>query len=357
MITKPFTIFIDTSIFESENFFQGRNLRTLCELTKSKIVELKITDIIYEELKQRIRANVTKAQTSTKKSLQVINGEGKILKNIPQLKDLYSLLNINLSEIENELLTQLNIFLEYYHFEIINSKISNVNEVFHDYFQTKPPFKEGSKKNEFPDAFSINTIKKWAEINNEKIIFLTNDSDFLELSIKNIDNTHSISSLLDFITRHTNEIHTDFIEKQNWDYNFDYEIRDALENNFDLQLRQAVEEEIFIYSDYYEPEIDDLENYEATIESKDINSIDLNKNVIFEVRGTITFNTNLSYYEISNAIYDKEDDEWYGKESKDIKETFSATIVCLAKFNYNLSDDFFEFAEITYFEVEKIEEV
>lgn len=357
MITKPFTIFIDTSIFESDNFFQGRNLRTLCDLTKSKIVELKITDIIYEELKQRIRANLTKAQTSTKKSLQAINGEGKILKNIPQLKDLYTLLNINLSEIEEELLTQLDTFLEHYHFEIIDSKISNVNEVFQDYFLTKPPFKEGLKKNEFPDAFSINTIKKWAEINNEKIIFLTNDSDFLELSIKNIDNTHSISTLLDFITRHTNELHTNFIEKQMLEYDFGYEIRHSLENNYDLQLKQAVEEKIFIYSDYFDPEIDDLENFYATIDSKEINSIELNKNVIFEINATITFNTNLSYYEISNAFYDKEDDEWYGKEAKNILETFSANTICLAKFNYDIQDDIFEFSEITYFEVERIEEV
>ena len=83
----------------------------------------------------------------------------------------------------------------------------------------------------------------------------------------------------------------------------------------------------------------------------------LDDSVIFEINSTITFNAVLSYYEISNAFYDKEDDEWYGKQPRTINETFSAKVVCLAKFNYNFYDDYFEFNEITFFEVEQIEEV
>ena len=103
--------------------------------------------------------------------------------------------------------------------------------------------------------------------------------------------------------------------------------------------------------------IHDFENFYATIDTKEINSINLNDSVVFEINSTITFNAILSYYEISNAFYDKEDDEWYGKQLKTVNETFSVKVVCLAKFNYNLYDDYFEFNEITFFEVEEVEEV
>ena len=357
MIAKPFIIFIDTSIFESENFFLGRNLKNLCDLSKDNIVELKITNIVYEELKQRIKANILKSQISTKKSLQTLNGDGKILKNIKSLQNLYSLLNIDFHNVEIQLLKKLDDFLKEFNFEIINSNISDVNEVFNNYFNTKPPFKDGAKKNEFPDAFSINTIKKWAEKNYEKVIFLTNDSDFLEISIKNIDNTHTISTLLDHIARQTHEIHIKFIEDQNIEYDFGYEIREALEKNYTLQLKQALEEDIFFYADLYDPEIDDLENFYATIDSMKINSIEQNKKVVFETTSSISFDTKLSYYEILNAFYDKEDDEWYGKEPKIILKSFSANVICLIEFHYNINDDFFHFNKITSFEVKKIEEI
>lgn len=356
MSIKPI-IFIDTSIFESENFFKGRNLLSLCNLSKDNVVELKITDIIYEELKQRIKSNILKAQTSIKKSLQALNGEGKILKNVDEFTEVYSKLSLDFPKIELKLLNQLDKFLKKYNIEIINSNISDVNEVFKDYFAVKPPFKDGVKKNEFPDAFSINTIKKWSEKNNKKVIFLTIDSDFIELSFKNIDNSHTISTLLDFITRHTNETHSEFIENQITDPYFGWEITDLLTQDYDSQLRQAIEEDIFFYTEYFEPEIEQLENYYPIIDSKKINSIVQNQNVIFEIDASISFDCKLSYYDISNAYYDKEDDEWYGKELKNVTKTFVANIICLADFEYNLDDDFFEFKELTNFEVVKIEEV
>jgi len=357
MEIKPFTVFLDTSIFEAENFFQGRNLIKLCEFTKNKIVELKITDIIYEELKQRIKSNILKAQISTKKTFQAINGEGKILKNVEDLNVLYTLLNIDFLEVERLLLLKLEEFLKKYDFEIINSNISDINEVFIDYFNITPPFKEGSKKNEFPDAFSLNTIKQWAKKNNEKIFFLTQDSDFLKVSNKNIDITHTISTLLDYITRHTNEIHTTFIENKIEEYDFDYNIEKVLEDENFEQLTQAVEDDIFIYGDYYDPEIGDIEKYYVTIDSKQINSIIQNKSVTFEINASISLDIELSYYDISNAFYDKEDDEWYGKEPKTAIKNYIANIVCLVEFDYNLINDIFDFKQITNFEVNRIEEV
>lgn len=324
MEIKPFTVFLDTSIFEAENFFLGRNLIKLCELSKNKIVELKITDIIYEELKQRIKSNISKAQISTKKTFQAINGEGKILKNVEGLNNLYSLLNIDFFEVERALLIKLEEFLEKYDFEIINSNISNISEVFNDYFNIAPPFKEGAKKNEFPDAFSLNTIKQWAKKNNEKIFFLTQDSDFLQISYKNIDITHTISTLLDYITRHNNEIHISFIENKIKEYDFDYNIEKVLEDKDFEQLIQAIENDIFIYGDYYDPEIGDMEKYYVTIDSKQINSIIQSKSVTFEINASISIDIELSYYDISNAFYDKEDDEWYGKEPKSTIKNYIA---------------------------------
>lgn len=356
MNSESIIVFIDTSIFEGENFFKGRNLLKLCELSKSKIVEIKITDIIYEEIKQRIKSNLNKSQIAIKKSAQLINGEAKILKNLKEFDDISAILRVDFIEIQNQFLEKLENFISEYNIEIIDSNISDVNEVFHDYFKVKPPFKEGAKKSEFPDAFSNNTIKKWTELSHRKIIFLSTDTDFAQLSFKNIDYSHNISTLLDHISRNTNELHASFIENQMEDRDYNYIITNKIEENYDFQLMQAVEENIFYYLDLFDPEIDNLQNFYAVILSNEINSIEQNDYVIFEIVASISFSAEVSYYDISAAFYDKEDDEWYGKEQKTVTKNFSATVIFLAKFDYNLNDEYFDFNEITNFEVQQIEE-
>lgn len=57
MSTKePLIIFLDTSIFRSENFFQGINLKRLYQYSQKGFCKIKITDIVKREFLSQIKS-------------------------------------------------------------------------------------------------------------------------------------------------------------------------------------------------------------------------------------------------------------------------------------------------------------
>lgn len=56
------SIFLDTSIYENSNFsFSNRKFSKLKELAEKNEVVLLYNDIVYQEVKQHIRENVSEA--------------------------------------------------------------------------------------------------------------------------------------------------------------------------------------------------------------------------------------------------------------------------------------------------------
>lgn len=64
------------------------------------------------------------------------------------------------------------------------SYCDNVKDVFEKYFDKKKPFGLEKKKEEFPDAFIIQSLEKYIKKNSldKEIIVLTNDKDYVEAS-------------------------------------------------------------------------------------------------------------------------------------------------------------------------------
>lgn len=53
--------------------------------------------------------------------------------------------------------------------------------VVQDYFEQRPPFKEGRKRHEFPDAFAAAILKHWCDTQNENLFVVKNDPDWAGL--------------------------------------------------------------------------------------------------------------------------------------------------------------------------------
>lgn len=348
-------IFLDTSIFESENFFKGRNLNRLCELAKSGQIELKITDIVYQEVIQRIKANISKAETSFKKAHSLINGDGKILKNVEEFDAYYPLPKVDFETNFKKLTDKFNNLLENNLIETVDSKISDLKEVFNDYFQTKPPFKDGKKKSEFPDAFTFSTIKGWTNKTGKKVYFLSNDSDFDELTTENIDCSHSLSTILDLISREIDDKHTAFIEEVYG--NSQLEIIQALENQFNYELSDAVFNKILYDPFYEEPEVEIPTDIEVEIEIGVINEIIIDSSFSYEVESNITFSINVEYTDLSMAYYDKEDGVWWGEERVTETKQYSANVISIAEFSYDLEDKNGFYYQMNDFKIRDLEKV
>lgn len=87
--------------------------------------------------------------------------------------------------------------------EIVNASNIDVENILTLYFEKKPPFGDGKKKSEFPDAFSLYSLK--LHLNpNEKIYVVSEDGDMKAFCESNPQfvNIESLDKLLDIYTQH-----------------------------------------------------------------------------------------------------------------------------------------------------------
>jgi hypothetical protein len=57
---------------------------------------------------------------------------------------------------------------------------ANISEIFDDYFAGTPPFGEGKKKSEFPDAFVLASLLSWLRPGRPKMYIVGKDPDLLK---------------------------------------------------------------------------------------------------------------------------------------------------------------------------------
>lgn len=65
---------------------------------------------------------------------------------------------------------------------VIGSSQLTVTDLMTRYFQNLPPFSNGKKKAEFPDAVSLLSLEAWAKENNAKILAISGDGDWVSFA-------------------------------------------------------------------------------------------------------------------------------------------------------------------------------
>lgn len=342
-------VFLDTGIFEKENFFKGNKINQLAELGKNNFVEIKITDITYKEIQKRIVVNLKKASNSYKKAYQQLNGEGKILKNLTTFEVYYKIPKVDIEKEFLKLKEKLDKFISDNKVEIVSSKDASINEVFEQYFSKKPPFGEGQKKDEFPDAFTLNTIKQWCLQNNKKVYVLFTDSDIRSYKNENLLVDYDIVDFLDAVNR---KIETKKVETLEKIYaKIKPEIIADVKRNISSDLVNFVTEELdsdpfFDEADLMPPVIENLIIKEYSIAGTNHNYVTL------ELLCTITFEIEGSYVDYTSAFYDREDSVWLGAESVDRHMIYFADLIF--QIDVNLLNE--SFSNMGYYHLENLEE-
>lgn len=293
---EKINIFIDTSIFIGQNFdYQNQLFQRTVDWAKTKKIKVFITDITLREIEANINKKVIKAinicsACDKKKDL-------KILKNIgtSQIKKLFQ--RENKQKNIDELKCQLNSFIKDASIEILSTSKVSVEEVFNKYFTMKPPFGDGKKKYEFPDAFALFALEDWCNINKEKIYIISKDSDMIKYCETAI-NLISFKRLDDF---------TNFVETKNTDSKIIIELfKDNEEIIFDKLKSEFIDKDFWI-----EDHIGDVENI-SDIKPKiiKINLIKVEedkKTAIVAITAETTFGADIIYDDLETAIYDSED--------------------------------------------------
>jgi len=349
-------VFIDTSIFESENYFEGRNINLLFHLSQEKLISLKITDIIYREIFKRLEEHSIKAINLYKNQKIEFNQEARILRNINILNDQFKKDNIKLLKENSKqlLLQKFDEVIENNNIEIINTNIADASEILEDYFAANAPFKEGNKKNEFPDAFNINTIKHWCENNFNDCFFITNDKDFTNYEHPQINCKFNLSTLLEFLYIENSDVKEEIFNRIYRDSisEIEYETESSLISSLESSAFEIL---------YNDPWMEDVEvNFHAFEETEfDIALINEIKTDTFtyEIELNIKYSVDCDYTDLNSAFYDKEDGIWLGEINRSEKRNFKANALIYPSFSYDSKKYTGEFMEIVDYEIREIEEI
>lgn len=333
---------LDTGIFIKENFFHGKKINSLLSLSIKGIIEIYITEITYNELKNKFSSFLDKAISNHKKFTK--EQENWILRNNKNSDKLFE--KIDKTTIETEFENKLDDFIKEGVIKVIPYKSINIKSVFDNYFQGLPPFGNGDKKSEFPDAFSLGLIKDYLSTKGFDAVVFSTDKDFIKCSSSSLEITNEYDKYLDEKFKHLDKIKSD------------------ITNILFLQNKEFLKQS---FVDWYKSNLDDFslyyeavnykEIYDLTIDEDDIEIGDLEYNivnieddvVIIEVTGDVNVKVSVLTDDEEFMYYDSDDKSYHYLETN--FETFEK------KFNSKMIVTTEIISEEDYFEDFEIESI
>lgn len=318
-------IYLDTTVFKNANFhYNSQVFKQLITLAEKEKLRLFLTSITIREVESHIRRDVIKAISTIKNCRK----EARILRNIDDASYKWLFEDIDENETFNKIFSLFNDFMGNAKIEVIPINNLNIEEVFDKYFTFQPPFSEGKKKDEFPDAFVIQAITEWCKRKDENMYIISNDNDM----VTGCEGNESLFSLkkIEELLNHFSFIDVDISAFATTA--FDYckrGIKESIKTEFEFLGFILVDEDGIA---------ENIEVTEIDITNKYL--IDVNENsASFNIDAEVTFKTDVSYDDMSTAYKDS--------DTKDlvplfvINETISrkVNISCEVYISYEIEDD------------------
>lgn len=302
-------IFLDTSIFIKENFFAGNKLKAFLKHEQESEIKLFTTEITTKECIENLLRNFNDSYNTLKKVLKELNNKAKVFKNVESLNSVFGIQNSFDFEEESKQIKERFEKLISDHFEEIDIDNLKTSKVLDDYFSYKPPFCEGKKKYEFPDALVLNSLESWCEKNKAKIYIVADDGDLNSYKSDYLIPIKEYDKLLELISYTFSE------------ENINQKIDEIIESN-ESDIISSIET-IFIDefptdgfddSQGFEYETNGVEKFEAYIEHHSVLQIFDNIATV-ELSVPVDYTADISYEDTNSGWYDKEDGRWYGTDS------------------------------------------
>ena len=325
-------LFIDTSFFEENNFFKGK-LARLYQYVKDGYIKLYTNEIVIKEVKSRISKKMAFAKSNCTKLFN--SPDSYILGNTSHSDTIRKLKDKNYFKKEiKRLCSEFDKIIIETPFIIIPYDDIDFTKIIEDYFSEKPPFKEGDKKSEFPDAFIMSSIEKYCEKNRVKITAISNDSDWLCYKPTNFETSNNIDSIFE-----------DIVKEKRKDNPIGF-VTNLLEINkikILSQIKKHITQNVYFENtDYIDSEITNFAIRELELLNEAITYIDdISVEVIFNIN--IDMSADVTYPDYENAYWDNEDKIYYFLEEVTSNHDFDESVDVLLSIEYDLEDEsFFE---------------
>lgn len=325
-------IFIDTSFFEENNFFKGKLVR-LYQYVKDGYIKLYTNDIVIKEVKSRISKKMATAKSNCTKLFN--SPDSYILGNTSHSDTIRKLKDKDYFKKETKrLCSDFDKIIIETPFTIIPYDDIDFAKIIEDYFSETPPFKEGDKKSEFPDAFIISSIERYCKKNKVKITAISNDSDWLCYMPANFQISNNIDSIFEDIVKD---------KKKDDAIGFVYSLIEINKAKILTQIKKYITKNgYFENTDYVDSEITIFVLRELELLNDAITYIDdMSAEIILGIR--IDMAADITYPDYENAAWDNEDKVYYFLEEVTANHDFDISIDILVSIEYDLDDEsFFE---------------
>ncbi len=328
-------LFIDTNFFEENNFFKGK-LARLYQYVKDGYIKLYTNEIVIKEVKSRISKKMAIAKSHSIKLFN--NPDSYILGNTSHSDTIRKLKDKGYFMKETKrLCSNFDKIITETPFIIIPYDDIDFAKIIADYFGENPPFKEGDKKSEFPDAFIISSIEKYCKKNKIKITAISNDSDWGCYKPANFKISNNIDLIFNDIVK----------EKQKDDVIcFITNLIEANEAKILAQIKKYLAKNVYFENtDYGDSEITNYSVRELKLLSKTITYIN---NISAEITLSIHIDmaADITYPDYENAAWDNEDKVYFFLEEVTTKHDFDESVDVLLSIEFDLEDESFYELEI-----------
>lgn len=337
-------IFIDTSVFQQEQFFKetGR-VSKLLKLAEDGYIRILLPIITEKEwLKHFKEYAILKIEVNQVKKRLALLGQNEIASEF--LNKYESLLHSYNSEEEidrifKEKITHKGIIrIDYPFFEDVTT------EVFNKYFKQEKPFGTGGKTKEFPDAFVLAALEKYATENKlDHVALFSLDKDMSEY--------HSRLLAAEPINEYLNNLLEERIssankkEKQRIDIDKLFNYIHAGKPEFKSALRKHIEQYLtdtdcytahFGYADI--EDVSDLK-FSLDITAKDMDILSVSDDIIEavcfpEIDGTAL----ITHFSEEDSIWDSEEKEWFYESYKTTEVEISSYLPVVVRMERNELD-------------------
>lgn len=333
-------IFIDTSVLQQEQFFKETSrVSKLLRLAKNGYIRILLPIITEQEwlkhFKEQAELNIKINEVKRKLELLGKNEASSIF--LSKYEDLVKSYNSQ-KEIER-------LFYE----KIAHKGIIRIDypflrdttaDVFNKYFNKEKPFGTGGKAKEFPDAFVLAALEKYAKENKlNKVICFSQDKDMLEYKCDLLDFL-SINEYLNFLLEEKIP-NIDKKTKQKEDINKLFNYINAANPEFESALKTRIEQylldaDFYSYVDIEEVSVPDFILY-ITAENMDILSVS-NETIEAVCFPKIDGTVQVKYFSEEDSIWDSEEKEWFYKSYKTTQIGISSYIPVVVKMQRNELD-------------------
>ena len=321
-------IFLDTSTFEKNNILAGRKIKSLLKHCEEKTIKIFSTQIVINELKERVRKIVLQSKSEWKKYRN--EKTEVIFRNTDTISIFEKLWSIDFQKDIDMIHENIDNVIIKTPIHLIDSFGVDIELVFDKYFNNEAPFKEGLKKNEFPDAFILATIDLWCSKNSEKMIIVSSDNDWLNYKSDKLIKIKEIDELLSLIA-----VHKEIALKERRLQYIESAYLDSI-----AKLEQDLREYL-VNSAYFDTGDADLQDFEilGIIWGEHLITEFEEEYAEFKTEITLQIKAAVSYEDYENGYYDKEDERWYFVEKVDENITRELKLPVTISLSYDMENN------------------